>query len=317
MDGQVMARLVITEGEVRGFVRKGSFKTDFRNAQVSAFTPDSSLSTPAGARALRVRVGDNSTETTLILSLTSPGLMHVEVYTHQRGATGNQYTFGYDLVRGQSADGHPKDGNPSGATFPEFAWPPPKASARTLVPDSLVTPHLPMDSLGGAFSRILVALRRAGIGDYSVYRIPDQDGFVVVTHLENIQEDGRPMQDRFNVSPRPDRPRTLAEFIRALMHAPPGLYRVIVIAVTSATITETEHEPSPQEAEGWLHRGEKFLPAWLAKRPLAADSHCEALVYEFRRPQKHEDPPEFLPTSSLGAPKHLAGAGLWTRKDLP
>jgi len=193
--------------------------------------------------------------------------------------------------------------------IPEFPWPPPKASTRDVVPDGLATRSDSTETLGDIFDRITTAMLAAGFVGPAVYGIPDQTGFVIVTQLENIREDGRPLEDRFTRDPRPDRPRTIAEYLRALFDAPPGLYRVIALAVTNGVVTESEQEPTKDQAELWLHTGSRWLPPELRSKELAG-ARCEALIYEFRKPPEQGSEPT-LWQDNLPALQHLAGAYLW------
>jgi len=171
--------------------------------------------------------------------------------------------------------------NPS-EEMPLFPWPPPKASSRMLLPNGLVTTGAPEESLGIAFDRVRAALLRGKFPEYALYALPGFEGFAVVTRLENIDERGHPLADRFSVEePRPDRPRSLGEYLAALFNAPPGRYRVIALMVTNEPVVETELEPKAGDADRWLRQGLRYMPSWLRSRRLGPDNHCEALIYEF------------------------------------
>ncbi len=193
-------------------------------------------------------------------------------------------------------------------SIPMFPWPPPKASVRDVVPDGLATRAGTTETLGEIYTRMSSALVSAGFVGPAVYGIPGRTGFVVVTRLENIHEDGTPLDDRFSHDPRPDRPRSISEFLQALVDAPKGLYRVIVLAVTDTPVTEAATEPTRDQAELWLHQGYRWLPPEMASLSITG-AHCEALIYEFQKASDTDEPKQY--TDDLPALKHLSGAQLW------
>src|SRR6185369_6090966 len=167
-----------------------------------------------------------------------PGRLKIGVMRRPTSEATKNWTWAEaELVKleamGEGADG----------LLPAFPWPPPKASARAFLRKDLVVGNNAADDLGKAFDRIVTVLQKAGFSssEYSVYSIPTQRGFVVVTKIENIDETGHfiPKPHRFSADEPPaSRPRTLLEYLKALFNAPPGRFRFIALAVTDLVVTE-------------------------------------------------------------------------------
>jgi hypothetical protein len=127
-----------------------------------------------------------------------------------------------ELRRGETAAPAPPGPGPSSA-MPQFRWPPPRWTARAVLPAGTVV-TAEGEQLGSVFDRLRLALRRAGIPEWSVYAI-GSDGFAVVSRLESIQDDGRPTAERWAVEPVRPRIFSLSDYITALFRATPGRYR--------------------------------------------------------------------------------------------
>jgi len=208
-------------------------------------------------------------------------------------------------------------GDPDKAAYeklPEFPWPPPRPSSGTQVTGGFVVEPGVTRTYGDAFARLRRALIRADFPDFWTFGIPDTDGFVVVTQLENFRKsDGRPIGDRFAFNPRPDRPRTLGEYIKALLWAPEGLYRIIALVVTSGSLAVADSFPTEVQVQGWMGGGVRSIPGGLRDRLLPADAQCEALIYEFKRPRELKQNAKLVVAPGvISGRTHLAGAGLWT-----
>jgi hypothetical protein len=163
--------------------------------------------------------------------------------------------------------------------------------------------------------RLESALRASKYRIWSYSSVPN--GFALVSQMEQIKADGTP-------SPEPERwsadlpwvaNMTLIEFIRALVHSPPGYYRVIVFIVTNQPWPRTGEKPTGAEAEQWLAKGFNRLPESIGELPYGSDYRTTALVYEFKKVSK-EAKAFLVASSATSADDHLKKAGIseWLSK---
>lgn len=209
-------------------------------------------------------------------------------------------------------------GRPPRAT-PVFPWPPPKWTLKYPIPDVLVlgSPDK-RASMGEALDRIKHAMGQAGIDQWSVYPINaagEDHGFVVVSRPENIGDDGRWKSPRFCIEDCRLEEFPLGTILRALFSANAGRYRVIALVVTDLPIQPGSAPPTPAEMERIVTQGPSKLPPQLAATTVRPTVVCEALIYEFYRPNPGAAPHPVDP-SSLTAIQHLTGAGLWSKEEL-
>jgi hypothetical protein len=202
-------------------------------------------------------------------------------------------------------------------TIPPFPWPPPRWTSRHVLPAGLVVATGKDDSLGLIFDRILAALGRAEIDEWSTYSI-GSDGFAIATRPESIEEDGRPKPggERWTgPAGQGRRMRSLAEYFRALIEAEPGRYRFMILVVTSSPVVAGAVEPDIALMDSLARGGAGTLDEELRLRVLARGGHCEALIYEYARPSP-DDGAQFVRSSHIPAIKHLVSAGLWREEEL-
>ena len=185
-----------------------------------------------------------------------------------------------------------------GKLLPAFPWPPPRTTARYALPRDLATAQGRATTLGVVADHLEVALRSQGYTQLGYYGVPD--GFALATQVEQIRDDGRPM-------PAPDRweaelqPVSLANFsletyLKALVMARRGYYRIIVFVASPHPFTEDLHQRlSRERAEELFHGGLSRLAEGLRPLPYGETYDLNALVYEFEqqvpgRPAKVRDP---------------------------
>jgi len=115
-----------------------------------------------------------------------------------------------------------------------FPLPPPTATTRKKIPDGLMVNEAQQEKLGVVFVRVQEALHHAQIYGWALLPI-GYDGFAVVCAMEAFDDYGVALPEPQRFSPEPVRPQTwgLWYYVQALLAAPPGRYRVIVLAVTS------------------------------------------------------------------------------------
>ena len=165
-------------------------------------------------------------------------------------------------------------------------------------------------SLGDVATELERAFSSAGYVERSYYAVPQ--GFALASRLEQINSDGSPAPGAIRWSANIAAPKvfSLASYLRALLGATPGDYRVVIFVVTAAPVTQTTNEPSLQQAQEWLSGGANKLPASIGNIPFTSDSACTALIYEFLQESRDSSAVLKLPSPLTGL-AHLEAAGLW------
>lgn len=193
--------------------------------------------------------------------------------------------------------------------LPPFPWPPPPASAETMIPHNWL-PTRGAAQLADIADRLTLVLNTAKYPRWSYSSAPN--GFALVCHMEQIKSDGTP-------SPEPARwstdlpwvaNMTLLEFIEAMVHAEPGYYRVIVFIVTNQPWSRTGETLTGEIAEQWLAEGFNWLPDSIGKLIYGHDYRTTALVYEFKKVSQDANL-TFLKFSLISADDHLKKAGIY------
>ena len=212
----------------------------------------------AGSRASRA----------LLIALSASGLGLLGVFAYMSGETARKDRLGLrDEIAREKAE---QETNRAG-TIPEFPWPPPAASASYVLPRNLFEPNA---TVGQVADAIVVALEQQGYVERSFFRNKDQ-GVVLVTRRERINEDGSPAAERW---PADWQQRDLARLLLGLFYIDAGHYRVIAFVLQDTPFAQSADRPTGEEAREWLGSGANVLPAELANRPYGT---CTALIYEF------------------------------------
>src|SRR5207342_3601252 len=131
--------------------------------------------------------------------------------------------------------------------------------------------------------RLRAALSPAGYDELGYFAVPD--GFAAVTRLERIKETGEPVTDRSRWQMTvPSNPSfSLFDYLKALLTAQTGHFRVIAFVVTSAPFTASPGDVDAVNALRWAQTGRNALPSSLGSQPLTAEYSVTALVYEFSK----------------------------------
>jgi hypothetical protein len=205
-----------------------------------------------------------------------------------------------DTTPAAAADGSPK------IDIPQFQFPPPRASAAGQVPRELLVGDLSHPRLKDVEASLSDAFERCGYGDKSFYAVPD--GFAMASRLEQINADGTPGSDRWSLDVTPVRQFSVRDYVRALFHARPGHYRVVVFMITNHPFTQRATTVKSKEASAWVRSGMNMLPREIGDRAFGADYLCTALIYEFRTVGGGEA--IFVEPSELTGRDHLQRSGL-------
>jgi len=193
--------------------------------------------------------------------------------------------------------------------IPVFPWPPPAASARVVVPDPFLRRRSPW-LVRDAEQAIRYALDANGYLERSYFAVPD--GFALVTRLESFYDDGRSKEGsaRWVADVGPLRSFSLKEYLRALLSATPGHYRVIVFIVTPVPFSESKAKVSVDETPLWLNSGLNTLPVSIGEREYSPNHVCTALIYEFTQREQHGQAIENIP-GRIPGDQHLVKAKIW------
>jgi hypothetical protein len=222
----------------------------------------------------------------------------------------------HHLGAGEPHDVVPPEPSPSGGNdrhdqapnltdmLPQFPWPPPAASASYVLPDALLKGRR---TVGEVVAAIISALEFNGYVERSFLQA-EGHGVALVTRLERINDDGSSAvgPERWSAAKRPGSADDLIRFLRGLFFVDPGHYRVIVFILQDLPFSQSFRRISEEEANAWLTSGFNILPASIAERPFAPDSHCTVLVYEFASDGKTVH----VVTSGLTGKQHLEKAGV-------
>lgn len=208
--------------------------------------------------------------------------------------------------------------NPIQEIYPASAAPdklptffPPRATDSVVLPFQFANKKWTLQNVADHLGE---ALRNAGYwGKCSYYWLEDRygPGFAIVTHIEHIQPNGKPVLDqRWGF----DLPRygqlTLNSIVKALISADPGRYRLLALVVCKEPLVEKETPMTTHQVQE-LNAGSK----WLADSPLKTvasteDFHLIAYVYEFERKSRSDNPTLML-YSNLTAEQHLQSTALY------
>ncbi len=195
--------------------------------------------------------------------------------------------------------------------LPDFKpWPPPKPTTSVRINRALYTPFLDVETANyGDVSGLLeTALNIGGYERFAYFGVPG--GFALVTQLEQIQENGEPVDPptaRWHAAIAGPRPFDLATYIHRLFFARIGYYRVLVFTVLADPITPGGDTLT--EDPDWIGEGATGLPRILKEARFTQDHDVTVLVYEFER-HEVEPEPKFRgdDDSPLSASDHLRGA---------
>ena len=205
----------------------------------------------------------------------------------------------------------PSGANPdtSAAAIPAFPWPPPRASARHVVPWKFLRNPEGPTLLRDVSARLEQAFDSAGYSDRSWYSVPN--GFALVSQLEQFRADGTPLDGpaRWAVKVTPGPILNFSDYVRALFTAPRGHYRVIAFVVTDQPFTQARRELNREEAEELIRGGVDRLPSFIGEREYTQDFNCTAMIYEYEQTSSGR-PARFRLPSALTGRTHLEMARL-------
>jgi hypothetical protein len=196
---------------------------------------------------------------------------------------------------------------PASRDIPRFPWPPPRASSFMTVPETLLPPP-GRSTLADVEASLRAALLQGGYAEIAHFAAPS--GFVLVTRIERIRDDGAPEREERWAGVRGGvTPRTLFEHLSDLLFVRPGFFRVLAFVVTPEAYEQKDSPVSRKRAQAWLQEGAAALPRGIARAAYTRDHRTTVLVYEFV--QAEQDQPAALRSPGrLSALEHLRSTGV-------
>lgn len=193
----------------------------------------------------------------------------------------------------------------------QFSWPPPEPTDRVKLDPRWfkvgANEPAPVSDVAAAIQRAFTSIGHVQIGYQSI----GCDGFAVISYLERIDAQGRPLADEVRfLPPGAKEPWSLTGYLTRLLTAPEGKYRQIVIVGTDKPMNEFDDAPTSSEVLDMFDVARPELPETLKNYAWNSSHRLVALIYEFERPAGRGDPIR-VPPRGLGGTKHLTGAGLY------
>jgi hypothetical protein len=209
-----------------------------------------------------------------------------------------------------SVDGGLRKAEEARTHYPQFPWPPPRASVVEVVPRELLELKEGPTLLSDVDRRISESLSNSGYFDSRYYAVPE--GFALVTRMEQIESDGSPKSgsERWALEISPVQ-FSLDAYVKALFRGRPGYYRIIVFIVTPHDVEQSDATITEKWAKEWLKRGLNKLPQPLGDLKFSQAGYaCTALIYEFERTHEGRRIEVRCP-GQIPARNHLVKAGIW------
>lgn len=189
--------------------------------------------------------------------------------------------------------------------MPSFPWPPPKASSNYIIPPRLFLLDGEKNTLFDVFVRFKKAFDKNGYDEITLFSIPD--GYAMVLQLEQIDENGTPLEIPFRWSIRVKPPSifSISSYLKALFTSAKGHFRLFVFLITDAPIIyDNTSSLSKNEIINLSNQGVNILPESIAKLDFSKNYNCTLLVYEFEQVDT-EHQAIFKSNSEIPAKVHL------------
>lgn len=167
------------------------------------------------------------------------------------------------------------DGSNTMTEPPFFPWPPP---APSLSGD--VTPNFRIaENFANIDRQISERLHRKGYD--SLHYFGGDGGFVVITDLERVEDDGTPPnKDRWLIG-KSGRARSFSEYLNHLIRGEKGRFRMFAFIVGSREPRAAPFAATEQDTQRWKTMGEIALSAATGARPAVPTTRVWLYVYEF------------------------------------
>ena len=190
--------------------------------------------------------------------------------------------------------------------IPSFPWPPPNASSAYVLPKRYFEDARNLQAIDHLLSG---ALDSNGYWDKTYYRAPG--GFVLITSLEQIDEQGYSLKDesRWSFNLPPLNILSIREILQALFAARQGRYRIIAFVVTDHAFEEDQEPSSASEIHSILTGGANVLPPAIYNQGWSDAHNVTALIYEFEKYEARREA-NYLASGRQPGRAHVERAGL-------
>ncbi|MGJ8680588.1 hypothetical protein [Paraglaciecola sp.] len=172
------------------------------------------------------------------------------------------------------------------ATNLYFPWPIPSPSSQidfTLYSKREIERIRP--TYGQANRRLQRLLFRADYTNQRYYLLnkASLQGFAIATQLEQIDVNALPLPDpnRWSADVVEASLFSMSEFLKALLQADQGYFRVLVFVISNKALTYSKEEATKETASKWLEQGQNRLFEEVIDWPYTQQSTISVLVYEF------------------------------------
>jgi hypothetical protein len=185
-----------------------------------------------------------------------------------------------------------------------FPWPPPAASSMVIL-DDYYNPKHNFKSLGEVDKLIRNALDSTGYPAPHYFGVPN--GFALITQLEQIDDNAVPLDGvarRWSTNISEMKAFTLTEYLKALITAQPGYYRVIAFIVSSQPFSTTDDRAKFSTIQNWVNKGISSLPKKIKSQKYSDEHQTTVLVYEFLKRKTTDEPSTSIPCRHI-AKVHL------------
>lgn len=189
----------------------------------------------------------------------------------------------------------------AGRSLPNFPWPPPRFTSIVTFGRELDRGLLgrPQDNLENVHERLVKALGAIDPGfESGLFAAPG--GFVLLTRLEQTNENGKPLPGRDRWRDVRPPPRSATDFLVRLFLAPPGYYRTIAFLFTDRSNFSVGNAPLPAFEEGGT-----LLPDEVGAINYGS-RNAFALIYSFRK----RDTGTAQPYRLVSGKQHLEQSGV-------
>lgn len=174
-------------------------------------------------------------------------------------------------------------------------WPPPPASSDIELDKVLPNWRQRFKKLGDVDQLILEAAWATGYHGLRYFRVPG--GFASIAQLEQTDSNGVPLDGkaRWSIEPIEMKRFSISEYIKALLTAPEGYYRVIAFIASSDPFSYSDKEALFTDIRYWGSSGFNTLPEEVRSLPYSQHHKTTVLVYEFFKKSPSAEPTIFFP----------------------
>ena len=206
----------------------------------------------------------------------------------------------------------------SNIATPFEPWPPPKATWDFQVfgePIYKIEKPIP-GSIHEGLLTIRKALTKSGYSRLRYYSVPDTNGLVIATMVEQIDEKGFSLDERQRWLRGPQ-PLTIDgaftwEYFRRLLYGSNERSRMFLFFITEKTMQLRTGMPlmSRDDAESIIDYGDIHTIDLVGEHSIG-DVNCTVFIFEFSQHESDSSSPIFLEKSSISAEMHMRNSGIW------